>query len=376
MSEAMDDRRPMATAPMTLREFATVVGATLIGDPSLEIKGARAPGDAEEGDLTFVASARQRRELKTTRASAVLLSMDEAAEHAHELPCATLAHDDPHFALVEGLRVLFRREEPRPGVDEAANVSREATLGEGVTIEPFAVVRRATLGKNVRVRSFAYIDDDVFIGDGADVGVGAVVLNGSRVGARAILQPGVVVGADGFGYAPQGTSNVKVPQVGGVVIGDDVEIGANSCVDRGGLSDTRVERGTKVDNLVQVGHGVAIGEDAVVIAQVGIGGDTIVGDRALLAGQVGVAHHLEIGADARVGAQGGVTRSVPEKGAVSGYPAFAHGEWLRAMVRVRQLDAMAKRLEAAEEATEVLRQQVAALGGPSAEEGANENAKK
>lgn len=361
MSEANTPHRPMATAPMSLREFATVIGATLIGDPTLELKGARAPGDAEAGDLTFVASARQRRELKNTRASAVILSMDDAAEHAHELPCAVLAHDDPHIALVEGLRVLFAREERRQGIDALANVSTEASLGDHVEVEPFAVVRRATLGKNVRVRSFAYIDDDVVIEDDVDIGVGAVVLHGSRIKARAILQPGVVVGADGFGYAPQGEANIKVPQVGGVVVGEDVELGANTCVDRGALSDTEVRRGTKVDNLVQVGHGVVIGEDAVVIAQVGIGGDTRIGDRALLAGQVGVAHHLEVGADARVGAQGGVTRSVPAKFAVSGYPAFAHGEWLRAMVRVRQLDAMAKRLEAAEAATEALRQEVASL---------------
>ena len=355
--------RRLATTPLTLKELAVVTGATLIGDPTLVIRGARAPADAVAGDLTFVASAAQRRALRTTGASVVLLAMSEAAEHAHELPCAVLCHDDPHIALVDALNALFQTPKPTSGIDHRTVLHPETELGDDVTVGPFSVIGASRVGDRTSIGPFVYIDDDVDIANDVVIGAHAVLLRGTVVGARTQLQPGVVLGADGFGYAAQGTSNVKVPQVGGVVVGEDVEFGANTCVDRGGLSDTNIGRGTKVDNLVQIGHGVTVGEDVVLIAQVGIGGDTRVGDRALLAGQVGVAHHLDIGDDARVGAQGGVTRNVPAAAAVSGYPALAHGDWLRAMVRVRHLDGMAKRLEAAEAAVETLRAEVLALKG-------------
>lgn len=339
-----------APAPdgVRLSELATLVDGRVIGDANKRVRRVRDAESAEPGDVTFIGHPKQLARVRSTRASAFLTDTRTAAHIAHELPCAVLAVDEPARALVHIIERLMPERSRSAIVDTRAHVHLDARIAEGVSIGPGAVVGRAVLGQGASIGPLAFVDDDVVIEAGAEVGPGAVVLRGSTIGARAILQPGVVVGADGFGYAPDGDRNIKVAQLGGARVERDVEIGANSCVDRGALRDTVVGEGTKIDNLVQIAHGARIGAHAVVVAQTGIAGDADVGARVVLAGQVGVVPYARIGDGARVGAQSGVTHDVDAGAAVSGTPAVAHSAWLKASVRYRSLDDTVRRLRAAE----------------------------
>ena len=226
---------------------------------------------------------------------------------------------------------------------------------------PFAFVGRAQIGPAARIMPFAFVDDNVRVGEGSVVGPGCVLMVGTTLGARVVLNPGVILGGDGFGFAPHGVANVKVPQIGGVCVGDDVEMGANTCVDRGAVSDTRIGNGTKIDNLVQLGHGVRVGEHAVIVAQVGVAGSTQIGDRAVLAGQVGIVGHVRIGDDVRIGAKSGVHRSIPDQAAYSGTPAIPHADFLKRNAHFNRLGRYVDRLKAQEAKSELLQEEVRTL---------------
>lgn len=345
---------------LTLGELAQRLSAQLIGDPDVTVSAVRSLDDAGPSDLSFIAHPREAKRAHATNAGALLLPLDVAAERAHEMPCSVLAADEPYRALREALALLHPAP-PRPvGVDERALVHEEAELGEGVYVGPFAIIGRSRIGRGSFVGPLCFVDDDVTLGEGCHLGPGCVLMRGTRLGDRVQLQPGAVVGADGFGYAPEGQGNVKVPQVGGVTLADDVELGANTCVDRGALSDTRVGRGTKIDNLVQVAHGVVIGEDAVVVAQVGLAGGARIGDRVVFGGQSGCTPFITVGDDARIGARGGVTRDMPARAAWSGVPAYPHADWLKTSVRIRDLDGMYRRLAEAEERIAALEERLRA----------------
>jgi len=352
-----------APAPdgVRLSELATLVDGRVIGDANKRVRRVRDAESAEPGDVTFIGHAKHLAYVRATRATAFLTDTRTAAHIAHELPCAVLAVDEPARALVRVIERLMPERAESAFVDTRAHVHLDARIAEGVSIGPGAVVGRAVLGQGVTVGPLAFVDDDVVVEAGAHIGPGVVVLRGSTIGARAILQPGVVVGADGFGYAPDGDRNIKVAQLGVARVERDVEIGANSCVDRGALRDTVVGEGTKVDNLVQIAHGARIGAHAVVVAQSGIAGDADVGARAVLAGQVGVVPYARIGEGARIGAQSGVTHDVAAGSAVSGTPAVAHTAWLKASVRYRSLDDTVRRLRAAERTIAALSERIARL---------------
>ncbi|MBD3348755.1 MAG: UDP-3-O-(3-hydroxymyristoyl)glucosamine N-acyltransferase [Candidatus Eisenbacteria bacterium] len=334
---------------ITLSELARRVGGDVVGDGSVVLERAAAIGEAREGDLTFLSNPRYEKYLATTAASAVVVDR----EHATPLPGrALLVAEDAYACFARAIEVLRPGEAmPDPGTDESAVVSDEASLGRGVAIGPNAVVMDgATIGDGVVVDAGAYVGRGVSIGRESIVHANVVLKARCSLGERVVVHSGTVIGTDGFGFAlgEAGRDHQKVPQVGTVIVEDDVEIGSNVCIDRATLGETRIGRGTKIDNLVQIGHNVVVGEGAVIVAQVGISGSTRVGSRAVLAGQAGIVGHITIGDDAVVGAQSGVTRSIEPGAVVSGYPARDHRTSMRLLAGLQRLPELFRRVRALE----------------------------
>jgi len=333
---------------ITVAEIAGKVGGEVVGDGARVIRGVATLENAGAVDLSLVASRKYLPYLGATRAGAVLV----AGTLADRLPPGTtgIIVPDAHVAMGEAIRMLHP---PRPypaGVHPTAVVADDAVLGFEVSVGPYAVIEAgAELGDRVRIGPHSVIGEGSRIGDDAVLHPHVTLYPGVVLGARVILHSGARIGSDGFGYAWTGGEHRKVPQVGGCTIGDDVEIGANTTIDRGSIGDSRVGTGVKIDNLVHLGHNVRIGARAILTAQVGIAGSTTVGEGAVLGGQAGISGHLEIGAGARVGAQAGVTGDVPAGTTVSGYPARPHREALRAQAAALRLPEVLRRLQRLEE---------------------------
>jgi UDP-3-O-[3-hydroxymyristoyl] glucosamine N-acyltransferase len=339
-----------------LRELADRLGCELRGDGEVEVAGVAGIDQAGPGDLTFLANPRYASRLADTRASAVILAP------GHGAAVACLVTDQPYLAFARAVTILRPPSPPAPGRHPSAQVDPTAVLGPDVHVGALAVV-----GPGVRVGARSTIHPHVVLYEGVEVGEDCVLHSGvqvrerCRLGNRVVVQNGAVIGGDGFGFARDEEGRYhKFPQVGTVVIEDDVEIGALSAVDRAALGETRIGRGTKLDNLVQVGHSVVIGEDSVLAGQVGIAGSTRIGSRVTLAGQVGVAGHLTIGDGAIATAQSGIPSSVDKGAVVSGYPAIDNRAWLRSAAVFAKLPELQKRLREIERKLEALREQGAA----------------
>ena len=329
---------------MRLAELAELLRCPVRGDGSVEVSRLRPIGDAGPGDLTFLANPRYASELATTRASAVIVAPDVAT------PLPSVLSPNPYLTFAQALGILHPTQRPAGGVHPTACVDPSAELGADVSVGPFAVVGpRVSVGARTAIRAHAVISEDVTIGADCLLHAGAHVREGCRLGDRVVIQNGAVIGSDGFGFAKDDAGRYhKVPQVGITVIEDDVEIQANTTVDRAALGETRIGRGTKIDNLVQVAHSVTVGEDSILCAQVGISGSTKIGKRVTLAGQVGVVGHLEIGDGAIATAQSGIAHAVPAGGLVSGYPAIENRGWLRSVAVFAKLPELLRRLRAIE----------------------------
>jgi UDP-3-O-[3-hydroxymyristoyl] glucosamine N-acyltransferase len=323
-----------------LKELTELVGGTLIGDGEVEISGVASMDEAQPGDITFIAHPRYLRKLDETRASAIILSKEVPAADK-PLICAA----NPLLAFVKILTLFFAKPYQSKGIDPKAWISPSALLGKDLSIHPYVYIGdRCEIGDRVTLYPGVYVGEDSAIGEDSVLYPNVSVYARSRIGKRVILHGGVIIGADGFGYVKEGTKNVKIPQVGKVIIEDDVEVGANSTIDRAALGETIIRKGVKIDNLVQVAHNVQIGEDSILVAQVGIAGSTKVGKNVILAGQVGVVDHIEIGDNVQVGAQSGVGQSLPANQAYSGAPAMPHREWLRMTMTFPKLPEMRKAL--------------------------------
>jgi UDP-3-O-[3-hydroxymyristoyl] glucosamine N-acyltransferase len=306
-----------AGGSFTLGELAGTLGARLEGDPARRVHAVAPLETAGPDDVSFVLGPRYARLAAETRAGALV-----APEGMAGLPAAVLRVAAPQAALIALLR-LFHPEPPlRPGTHRLAWVEDGARVDAGAAVGPFAVVERgARIGRGSRVGALCFVGEGAELGEDVVLYPRVVVRDGVRIGNRVIVHSGAVLGADGFGYAFDGQAHRKIPQVGGVRIEDDVEIGANTTVDRATLGDTVIGRGSKLDNLVQVGHNCQIGEDVILVAQVGVSGSSRVGRRAVLAGQVGIADHVEIGEGTILTAQSGVPSDVPAGEVWSGTPA-------------------------------------------------------
>ena len=345
---------------MKLRDIADRLQCRLEGDGDLDIVRVAAVHKAEPGDLTFVAKLRYLPQLATTRASAVILGAAKGA--APRVPCAVLRADDPYSAFAHAVSLFAPAARPAAGIDPLSAVAGDAAIGEGASIGPFV-----TIGAGAAVGARTIIHPNVVIGPGARIGDDCVIHSQVSIrervviGHRVTLHNGVVAGSDGYGFARQkdGT-HLKIPQHGDVVIEDDVEIGANSTIDRPAIGETRISAGTKIDNLVHVGHGVAIGRRVLLAAQVGIAGSTTIGDDVMMAGQTGVAGHITVGDKAIVGAKSAVLQPVDAGAFVTGSPALPHADWRKASVVFRHLPSMKKRLDELEQRMVELEEKLAA----------------
>ncbi len=323
-----------------LKELAEWVDGTVVGDGETEISGVAAIEEAQAGEITFIASPKYLPKLKETNASAIIVSKEVTQG---DKPLLCVAH--PHLAFVKILTLFINKPYEPKGIDSNTWISPTARLGKDLTLYPFVYIGdRCWIGDRVTLYPGVYVGEDAVVGEDSILYSNVSVYPGAVVGKRVILHSGVVIGSDGFGYVKEGKKNVKIPQVGTVEIEDDVELGANTTVDRAALGKTIIRRGTKIDNLVQVAHSVVIGEDSILCAQVGISGSTKIGSNVTLAGQVGVVDHVEIGDNVIVGAQSGVMNDLPANQAYVGTPSYPHREFLRMVAAFPKLPEMRKTL--------------------------------
>lgn len=319
---------------MTLRELAERLGCRLEGDGTIEVVRVAGLDEAGPGDITFLANPKYTARLPLTRASAVIVGTSVASA-----PCAMLRAAQPYLAFARAVSLLTPETAPAPGISALASVDATAALGPDVSIGPFVCVGpRARVGARTVVRPHVVIGADAVVGEDCVLHAHVSIRDRVQLGARVIVQDAAVIGSDGFGFAPRGDgSHEKIPPVGGVVIEDDVEIGAHSAIDRPAVGETRVGAGTKIDNLVQIAHGVKIGRHVLLAAQVGIAGSTTLEDGVVMAGQSGAIGHVRLGSGAVVGAKSAVTKDVDTGHHVTGIPAGDVADWRESVVLVRRL---------------------------------------
>lgn len=334
------------TRRIAASEIAALTGGRLVGPGAVTVAGVAPLERAGPGDLSFLASTRYLADFQRTSASVVLV--DPALEGAEGGPATRIIVAEPHAALLAVLPVLYPQAVWEPGVHRTAVVGRGTTWQEPVEIGPHAVLgSEAQLGRNVRIGAGCVIGDGVALGDDTQLFPGVTVYAGTALGKRVIVHAGAVLGSDGFGYIPGkgGEAHRKIPHVGRCFIGDDVEIGANTCIDRGSVDDTVIGSGTKIDNLVHVAHNVHVGARCLIMAEAGLAGSVQVEDDVIIGGQAGVADHVTVGRGARLLVQSGTIADVPPDATVSGYPARAHREYLRAQAALYRLAKIVNELE-------------------------------
>lgn len=327
---------------MTLRELADHLACRLEGDGELTITRVAALESAGPGDVSFCSNPKYLRILSGTKASAVIAAEGVAVPEG----VAALRTPEPYVAFARALGLLHPQPAPPVGVHPTAVIEPGVVLGEDVSIGPYAWIGTgAVLGARTVVRAHATVGEGAIIGDDCLLHPHVSIRERVTLGHRVVVQDHAVIGSDGFGFAADASGTMlKIPQVGTVVVGDDVEIGVSTAIDRPPIGATVIGAGTKIDNLVQIGHGVELGERVILVSQVGIAGSTTVGAGTVLAGQVGVAGHLSIGKGVRATAQTGIPNSLPDKAFVSGYPAIDNRDWLKASAVFRTLPALRRQV--------------------------------
>ncbi|MFA6239428.1 MAG: UDP-3-O-(3-hydroxymyristoyl)glucosamine N-acyltransferase [Candidatus Hydrogenedentales bacterium] len=335
----------------TVGEIADLVGGVVQGDRGILVSGLCGIRQAREGDLTFLSDVRYASHLRETRAAAVLASRDIS-----DAPCALIHVDNPYMAMLAVSVHYFGNQHPVPtGVHPSAVVGEGVTLGRDVAVDALArVADNCSLGDGVVVHSGAYIGPNTRLGAGTVVHANATVYDRTVAGDRCIIHSGAVIGADGFGFAQQGGVNVKIPQLGNVVLGNDVEVGANAAIDRATFGSTTIGDGSKIDNLVQIGHNVQIGKHCIICGNAGIAGSSILGDHVTVGAGSGITGHIEIGDGVVVAGNSGVTKSVKSGKVVSGFPAAEHDQVRRMQAAFRNLPEALRRLRQIEQRLEQL----------------------
>lgn len=338
----------MRNKQLRLKEIAEYINGELHGDGEIEITSLAGIMEAQPGELTFLANKKYSSYIKKTNASAIILSRDQVKD----VSIPYIIVDDPYFAFTLVMRQFYGSGFPNwnTGISPNAHISEDVSIGSNVTIMPFAYIGSGTkIADNVKIGVGVFIGDNVEIGENTAIYPNVSIIKEIVIGKNVIIHSGAVIGADGFGFARREGKNIKIPQVGKIIIEDDVEIGANVCIDRATLGATRIRRGTKIDNLVMIAHNVEIGEQSLIVAQVGISGSVKVGDRVTLAGQVGVAGHLNIGDDTVVAAKSGISKSIPPNSFYAGHPARPYQDEMRIKAHLEKLPALSKKVKELEE---------------------------
>ncbi len=345
---------------MTLGELARIGDGTLVGNASLVIKGAAALQEAGPTDISFLAKEQMKDHLEKTKAGAVVVPKTISSG-----PCALIQCDNPPLAFAMIVNSLMPDSVPVPGIHPTAVIEKGAVLGKNITVSAFCYVgSRTILHNGVVLYPNVYIGEDCEVGEKTVVYPQTVVLNRIKIGQRVILHPGVILGCDGFGFTSDGKVPYKVPQVGTVVIEDEVEIGAHSTVDRAALGVTLIKKGSKLDDQVHIGHNTQLGQSCLIAGQTGVSGSVTVGDGVIMGGQVGIADHVKIGSGAMIGAQSGVMKDVEPGAAVSGYPARPHHDTMKNWVLQEKLPEMRKEIKALQNKIKELEERLGKKGNP------------
>jgi UDP-3-O-[3-hydroxymyristoyl] glucosamine N-acyltransferase len=334
---------------LTLEDIAIHIGATLYGDSKLQVQTIASLEQAMPGALSFLSHKKYRRHLSNTKATAVILTQ----EYFANCPTAALIHANPHLAFAKVANLLYPQSSCTSGIHPSAVIDSSATIAETAWIGPLAVIgARVCIKDSVFVGPNCTIDDDCIIGDNTRLIAHVTICQGTKIGSRTTIQPGAVIGADGFGFAKNGDNWLRIPQIGRVRIGNDVEIGANTTIDRGSIEDTVIADGAILDNLIQIGHNVHIGENTAIVACTGISGSTKIGRDCLLGGNVGIAGHLDIGDGVCLAAGSRVTRNLSGPANYGGVlPVDIEPLWRRNVARLRHLDELVRRIRQLEHLT-------------------------
>jgi len=330
---------------MKLSELAKLTSARVEDNrDDIEIAGAAGLDEANAGDVTFLANPRYTPRVNTTKASAIFLSEDAKIERDH---ITVLRTKDPYLAYTRALRLFYPEPAAEPSIHPSAVIDATARVSEGVSIGARSVIgAQVEIGPGVQIHPNATIYREVKIGKDSVIHSGVAIRERTLIGERVIIHNNAVIGCDGFGYAKDEEKHwLKIPQTGRVVIEDDVEIGAGTTIDRASVGESRIGRGSKIDNLVQIGHSCTVGEDTLLCAQVGLAGSSHIGSRVILAGQAGVAGHLKIGDDVVLTAKSATSHDIPPGKVISGIPAFDNKDWLRSTAAFRRLGEMYRLLK-------------------------------
>ncbi len=325
----------------TLREIADKLQCELIGNGDLMISGIAPIEEATENQLTFLSNPKYAKHVTTTKAAAIIVADEKSLQNKSGILSA-----NPYLSFALCLEFFRRKRYQTAGIHATALISPDAFIGQDVRIGPYVVIEAGvTISDHVSIDAFTYLYEGARIGENTKIYSHCVIREDCLIGQNVILQNSVVIGSDGFGYAKRDDASWhKIPQTGFVIIEDDVEIGAGTTIDRGTIGATIIKRGAKIDNLVQIGHASVVGEDTLLCSQVGLAGSSKIGNNVILSGQVGVAGHLTVGNNVIATAQTGIPSSVPDNQVISGYPAIANREWLKASVIFTRLPKLQKEI--------------------------------
>jgi len=327
---------------IALTRISEFIEGEMTGDPHKMIYGVAPFDEATDHDITYAGSAAYLNKLSESNAGAVIVPKDFQSSTKN-----IIKTDYPRIAFAKVVRMFHPQSLPASGISDSAHIGNNFICGENASVGPLAAVGdNVVMGDHVTIHSHVFLGNDVHIGDHVEIHPRVTILERCRIGNRVTIHSGTVIGSDGFGFAPHGEAYYKIPHIGIVQIDDDVEIGANNAIDRGTFGKTWIQKGVKTDNLVHVAHNVTVGENTLLVAQVGISGSTVIGKHSVLAGQAGVIDHLTIGNDVTIGPQAGIVKSLPDGAAVSGFvPAMPHRVFLKVHNIILKLPELKKKIE-------------------------------